>query len=111
MTARSLGALVYLILAGSVASFTAYMWLLRVSTPAHASSYAFVNPVVALLLGWATGDETPSVRTAIAAAGIVAAVTLVFAARRGQEEPRTCGTAIRRDVLRNPLPQDGGGRT
>lgn len=111
VTARSLAALAYLILAGSVAGFTAYMWLLRVSTPARATSYAFVNPVVALLLGWATGDETPSVRTALAAAGIVAAVTLVFATRREKEEPRTRRAEIHREVLTNPLPQQTGGRT
>jgi drug/metabolite transporter (DMT)-like permease len=42
----------WLLVAGSLVGFTIYLWLLRESTPAVASTYAFVNPVVAVLLGW-----------------------------------------------------------
>jgi drug/metabolite transporter (DMT)-like permease len=53
MSRRSLLAFAYLVLFGSLIGFTAYIWLLRVSTPAKVSTYAFVNPIVAVLLGWA----------------------------------------------------------
>jgi len=52
-------------MAGTVLGFGAYTWLLRVSTPAAVGTYAFVNPVVALALAWAVGDEPFSVRTIV----------------------------------------------
>ena len=51
-------------------AFTAYIWLLRVTTSAKVSTYAYVNPVVAVFLGWALAAETVTVAT-IAAAGII----------------------------------------
>ena len=57
--------------------FTAFAWLLRVSTPAKVSTYAFVNPVVAVLLGWAIAHEPVGPRTIVAAAIIVGAVALI----------------------------------
>jgi drug/metabolite transporter (DMT)-like permease len=77
VTFRSLAAVVYLILFGSLIGFTAYVWLLKVSTPAHVSTYAFVNPVVAVFLGWALAGEVLNVRTLMAAAIIIAAVVLI----------------------------------
>ncbi|HJZ87625.1 MAG TPA: drug/metabolite exporter YedA [Polyangia bacterium] len=73
----SLWALGYLIVFGSLVGFTAYTWLLRVSTPARVSTYAYVNPVVAVLLGWAIGGEALGARTLLAAAVIVAGVVLI----------------------------------
>jgi drug/metabolite transporter (DMT)-like permease len=58
-------------------AFTAYSWLLRVTPPSLAATYAYVNPVVAVLLGWAFAGESLSLRTMIAAAVIVAAVVLI----------------------------------
>ncbi len=74
---RSLMALVYLILFGSLIAFTAYSWLLRVTPPSLAATYAYVNPVVAVLLGWAFAGERFGLRTMIAATVIVAAVVLI----------------------------------
>lgn len=51
-TLSSLAALLYLVIFGSLIAFSAYVWLLRVSTPARVGTYAFVNPAVAVLLGW-----------------------------------------------------------
>jgi len=81
---RSLLALGYLIVFGSLVAFTAYIWLLRVAAPAHVSTYAYVNPVVALFLGWALAGEQITARMLIAAAVIVAAVVLIttYRARR-----------------------------
>lgn len=76
LTPRSIMALGYLILCGTVLGFGAYTWLLRVSTPAAVGSYAYVNPVGALLLGWVLGDGALTLRTAIAAPLVVAAVVM-----------------------------------
>jgi drug/metabolite transporter (DMT)-like permease len=77
-TEKSLLALGYLIIFGSLLGFSAYVWLLKVTTPARASTYAFVNPVIALLLGWALAGEPVTGRVALAAAIIVAAVCLIL---------------------------------
>jgi drug/metabolite transporter (DMT)-like permease len=74
---RSLIALIYLIFMGSIIAFTAYIWLLQVSTPARVSTYAFVNPVVAVFLGWAILDEALTANTLIAAAVIISGVALI----------------------------------
>jgi drug/metabolite transporter (DMT)-like permease len=74
---RSVLALGYLIVFGSLIAFSAYIWLLRVSTPARAATYAYVNPVVAVFLGWALGGEPLTLRTLLAAAVIVAAVVII----------------------------------
>ncbi len=76
-TAASLGGFLYLVVFGSLIGFTAFAWLLRVSTPAKVSTYAFVNPVVAVLLGWAIAHEPVGPRTIVAAVIIVGAVALI----------------------------------
>ncbi len=84
VSARSLLSLAYLILFGSLIGFTAYIWLLKATTPARVSTYAYVNPVVAVLLGWAFAGEPMTLRTLLAAAVIVGAVSLIirYGARR-----------------------------
>jgi drug/metabolite transporter (DMT)-like permease len=67
----------YLIVLGSIVAFSAYVWLLRAAAPAHVSTYAYVNPVVAVLLGWALGGEALTSRMLIAAAVIVSGVALI----------------------------------
>jgi len=79
---RSLLALGYLIVFGSFVAFTSYVWLLRVSTPARASTYAYASPVVAMFLGWALADEPVTLQTLLAAAIIAAAVAMVIIGRR-----------------------------
>ncbi|MFN2564437.1 MAG: EamA family transporter [Gemmatimonadaceae bacterium] len=76
LTTRGLTALAFLIVCGTVLGFGAYTWLMRVTTPAAASTYAFVNPVIALALGWAVGDDILGPRTAVAAVLVVGAVLL-----------------------------------
>jgi drug/metabolite transporter (DMT)-like permease len=77
ISVRSLSALGYLVVFGSLIGFTAYVWLLKVSTPARVSTYAFVNPVVAVFLGWAFAGEQLSARELLAAAVIILAVVLI----------------------------------
>ena len=81
ISATSALALLYLIVFGSLIGYSAYVWLLSVSSPAKVSTYAYVNPVVAVLLGWAFAGEALAARTLIAAAIIVAAVALITTAR------------------------------
>lgn len=77
---RSWAALGYLIVFGSGIGFTAYLYILQNSAAARVATYALVNPVVALILGWLFVDETISLRTVIAAIVILTAVILVITA-------------------------------
>jgi drug/metabolite transporter (DMT)-like permease len=88
-SARSLAALVYLILFGSIVAFSAYIWLLKHEQPARVSTYTYVNPVIATLLGWMLLDERLTPLTLAAVAVIVAAVALITTQRQKamEEEP------------------------
>jgi drug/metabolite transporter (DMT)-like permease len=86
VSARSAAAYLYLVVFGSVVAFSAYMHLLpRVSVPL-ATSHSYVNPVVAVLLGWALGGEVLTPRMLVAGAIIIAAVALLTV-RKPAEEP------------------------
>ncbi|GAC1696691.1 MAG: drug/metabolite exporter YedA [Gemmatimonadaceae bacterium] len=87
ISARSVGAVAYLITFGSLVGFTAYVWLLQVAAPAKVATYAYVNPVVAVYLGWALAGESVSPRTGLAAAVIVAAVALITLERKAAAVP------------------------
>lgn len=73
--------LAYLITFGSLLGFTSYIWLLDKVSPARLGTYAYVNPVVAVILGWAIASERLSLRTAVAAAIVICAVALITTAR------------------------------
>ena len=73
--------LLYLITFGSLIGFTSYIWLLDKVSPAILGTYAYVNPIVAVLLGWAIAGETLSIRTGVAAAIVICAVALITSAR------------------------------
>jgi drug/metabolite transporter (DMT)-like permease len=86
---RSSLAFAYLFIFGSLIAFSAYVWLLRVTTPARVSTYAYVNPVVAVFLGWLLAGEIVTLRMILAAAVIIAGVVLITrqtsAPARGQK--------------------------
>ena len=84
VTAKSWLAYAYLVSVGSIVAFTAYIWLLRAVEPALAGTYAFVNPVVAVLLGWAFAGESLNPQMLGGAALIVLAVALVLLGGRRQ---------------------------
>lgn len=88
VSSRSVWALAYLIVAGSLLGFTAYVFLLGATTPARVSTYAFVNPVVAVFFGWALASEAVTLRTALSALLIVGAVAIIirFGGRRERDE-------------------------
>ena len=85
---RSVMAFSYLVVFGSLIAFTAYSWLLKTSTPARISTYAYVNPVIAVLLGWLLGGEELTMRTLWAAAVIVLGVVVITAAQSGVQGRR-----------------------
>jgi drug/metabolite transporter (DMT)-like permease len=82
VTAQSALSLGYLIIFGSLIGFTAYAWLLRVSTPAAVATYAYVNPIVAMFLGWLVAGEQFGIRMIVAAAIILSGVALINRASR-----------------------------
>jgi drug/metabolite transporter (DMT)-like permease len=91
VTTESFLAWVYIVVFGAIVAFTAYIWLTRAVSPALLGTYAFVNPVVAVLLGWAIAGEQLDTRTISGAAVIVVAVVILVAFTN-----RTNRTAVRR---------------
>src|SRR6266516_4224671 len=77
ISVRSAWAFAYLTVVGSLIGFTAFSWLLKVSTPARISTYAYVNPVIAVFLGWAVGGEKLTARILWAAGVIVLGVVII----------------------------------
>lgn len=77
ISARSLFSLAYLIFIGSIIGFSAYIWVLKAAEPAIASTYAYINPVVAVFLGWAFANEQLTSKDGIAALIILASVFLI----------------------------------
>ncbi|SHL41995.1 Permease of the drug/metabolite transporter (DMT) superfamily [Chitinophaga jiangningensis] len=77
MSHRGWFAYLYLVLIGSLVGYTSYSWLARNAPPRLTSTYAYINPVVALLLGWAIGHESITPMVAIASAIVVGGVVLM----------------------------------
>lgn len=82
LTGQSLWSMVYLILFGSVVAYTSYIWLMKNVNPTWVSTYAFVNPVVAVVLGWSIGGETLQGTALISAMVILAAVIIITMSQR-----------------------------
>ncbi|HEX5759939.1 MAG TPA: drug/metabolite exporter YedA [Thermoanaerobaculia bacterium] len=82
VSTRSLLAVLYLVVFGSLIAFSAYVWLLREAPPALVATYAYVNPVVAVLLGWGLAGEPLTAGTLAAAAVIIAGVVVITTAPR-----------------------------
>jgi drug/metabolite transporter (DMT)-like permease len=76
---RSLLAWGYLVVFGSVVGFSSYIWLLRHTTLAKATTYAFVNPVVAVFMGWLILDEPLTLRTGVSAMLVISSVVVISA--------------------------------
>jgi drug/metabolite transporter (DMT)-like permease len=88
VTSEALVAIGYLAIFGSLLGFSAYGWLLRVEPATRVSTYAFVNPVVAVVLGAVVGGEPISSRLVVAMALILAAVVLIMRPTSTSAEPR-----------------------
>jgi nitrate/nitrite transporter NarK len=81
VSAQAWCALAYLITFGSIVGFSAYVWLLKVVSPSRVSTYAYVNPVVAVFLGWALAGEAMTIQTMVAASVILVAVWVITGVR------------------------------
>ena len=71
--------MIYLIIFGSLIGFSAYSWLLKNADPSMVSTYAYVNPVIAVLLGWSIAGESMTAQMLIGAFVIIASVVLITA--------------------------------
>ena len=95
----SVASFAYLIIIGAVVGYTAYIWLLRHCDPAKVATYAYVNPIVAVLLGAAFAGETLTMRTLVAAALIIGSVAMVITTQqlRARMEPPISATVAPAD--------------
>jgi drug/metabolite transporter (DMT)-like permease len=84
-TSDALLATAYLVVVGSLIGFSAYVWLLKTVPASTVSTYAYVNPVIAVLLGWTFNDEVITGRTLLAGAAIVVGVALMVSRSREKE--------------------------
>ena len=87
VSAHSLAGLGYLIVFGSLVAFSAFVWVVRNAPPSLVSTYAYVNPVVAVFLGWLVLRE-PVTAPMLLAAGLVIGAVALIVAKRGQPAPR-----------------------
>lgn len=87
ISARSIIALLYLIVFGSIVTFTAYVWLLTVTTATRVATHTYVNPVIALLLGWAFAGERFTLLAIAASSIIVFSVYLMLESKQTEAEP------------------------
>jgi drug/metabolite transporter (DMT)-like permease len=77
-------ALLYLIVAGSIIGFTAYVWLIHHESPTKVGTYAYVNPVVAVLVGYFLGGEALGIRTVFGTICVLISVVVITTARTGK---------------------------
>jgi drug/metabolite transporter (DMT)-like permease len=77
ITPRAWFAFTYLVTVGSLVGFSTFVWLMKHSTPARVATYAYVNPIVAIFLGWLLLGEPVTSRTLVASAVIIAAVVII----------------------------------
>ncbi len=94
VTTESWLALAYLIFFGAIVAYTAYSWLVKNVSPTALSTYAYVNPAIAVLLGWAIAGETLSGTMMIGAAIVVGSVALITLKKRKKRDRPKTPTAI-----------------
>lgn len=87
--------LIYLIIAGSIVAFTAYVWLLDFESPTRVGTYAYVNPVVAVILGALLGGETVGPRTIFGTVLILIGVAAITTAKAKRKAPSNLSEASR----------------
>lgn len=79
--------LAYLIVAGSIVAFTAYVWLVQHESPTKVGTYAYVNPVVAVLLGYFFAGEALGTRTVVGTVCVLASVVIITTAPAKKQTP------------------------
>lgn len=109
VSVQSALSVLFLIIFGSLVAYSAYIWLLRNVAPARVSTYAYVNPVVAVFLGWAFDNEQLTGRTLLAAAVIIAGVLVITTFRShsaGSKAANEAAPADARNIGTSPTPAD-----
>ena len=91
-------ALLYLIVAGSIIGFTAYLWLIHHESPTKVGTYAYVNPLVAVVLGYFWGGEALGMRTVLGTACILASVLIITTARAQKAAPQIAEQVSREEA-------------
>jgi drug/metabolite transporter (DMT)-like permease len=81
-------ALAYLVVAGSIIGFTAYVWLIHHESPTKVGTYAYVNPVVAVLLGYYAGGEALGARTVLGTLLVLVSVVVITTAKKNASETK-----------------------
>jgi len=81
ITRQALIGMLFLTFIGSLAGFTCYIWLLSVCSPTRVATYAYVNPIVALFLGWAIAGEQLTERSLLASVIVVGSVAVIISTR------------------------------
>jgi drug/metabolite transporter (DMT)-like permease len=95
LTPSAVGAWVYLTIIGSLVGFTAFVWLMKHCSPARVYTYTYVNPIVAVFLGWLVLHEDVSSRTFVAAAIIIAGVAVITTAKTKPAKAPAAATLAR----------------
>ena len=90
--------LIYLIVAGSIVAFTAYVWLIHHESPTKVGTYAYVNPVVAVLLGYFLGGEMLGLRTILGTLFVLIGVVVITTT------PAEANAGRRRSLRSEPSP-------
>jgi drug/metabolite transporter (DMT)-like permease len=110
ISSRSVIAWTYLVLFGSLVGFSTFTWLMKHSTPAKVSTYAYVNPIVAVFLGWLVLHEPVSPRIFVSAAIIIAGVAIITVAKSIKQVARPALSSVEGPATSSPttepLPQD-----
>jgi drug/metabolite transporter (DMT)-like permease len=94
-------ALVYLIVAGSIVAFTAYVWLIHHESPTKVGTYAYVNPVVAVLVGYFLGGEAIGPRTLVGTLLVLLSVIVITTTPKAKVEIESLATEAERSVAHN----------
>lgn len=82
LNTTSLVSMLFLTLVGSLVGFTCYIWLLGVASPTLVATYAYVNPIVAVFLGWAVAGERLTARSMIASFVVLLSVAMIISSRK-----------------------------
>jgi drug/metabolite transporter (DMT)-like permease len=98
VSVKSLLALFYLTVMGSLVAYSAYFWLLDRRSPTLVATHTYVNPIVALILGWLFAGEMLTVRLVFAGAAVVAAILLVGRATRGEVQSNQKQSRLNEDA-------------
>jgi drug/metabolite transporter (DMT)-like permease len=109
-SADSIIAFVYLISAGSLLAFTAFVWLLQNAPVSTVMTYAYVNPVVAVFLGWAILSEEITLTVVIGTVAIVLSVATVVRRESSVGPRRVAGRGAAHDLQREQRALAAGGR-